>query len=815
MKHPPPLAVAARLLAVLVPLVVGMSAAAPPLEGHAQSLAEDLAQRQAGRPVSDPGDAQAVFARVAPSVVTVIAHAESGGFGGQGSGVVVGRGQVATNCHVVREAGSLSVRHASAELPARWTRADRSRDLCLLEVEGLQAPAVRVRPQSSLAVGERVHGVGNPLGFGLAVTSGLISHFPTIDGEVLILSSAPQSPGSSGGGLFDDAGQLVGLTTSVFSAGQNLNLTLPADWIAELATRGVAPLPPPATPDAEPQWVADADALGAAARWPALEQHAHDWISAQPTTARARLELARALLGMERHTEGEAALREAIRLDEHIAEAWRLLAVTLEKNGRFAEAEQALARTQAIEPGAAGTYSLRAAWLLAKGDAHAALAQIERALAFDPFMHRHWSQLGAIQRALGDPGAAQRAFQTALDLNQHDEETRGALARLLAEGGRADEAHRTLAGKAGGGASDAPIWLEIGITDFNRQHYAPAEDAFRKAVAADPDYAEGWEKLGMTLARTLRDDELASVLDRAIALNPALFEARLERAELRGRRGNPQDARADARKLTELAPDEPRAWRTLARHSITAQDPRGAAAAFRRIDALGKADASDLAILGDLLDKLGDQSGALATLTRAEQLDPRHPSALNNLAAFHGRRGDIDTAQRYIERTLANDPRNSIALSSKGYIQLLRGQPAAAAATLEQAVLYDPTLANGWINLGHAHLRNRDVGRAIPALEKALSIAPQALDAHLYLAQAHLATRAPAKARAHAETVLARQPESPDALGVATLADLMEGSPERAAATFTRLRALDPQAADRTRAQAIAASLAGALNLPD
>lgn len=759
-------------------------------------------------------DAQAVFAQVAPSVVTIIARPEGGGFGGQGSGVVVGSGQVATNCHVVRDAGSLSVQHAKVELAARWVRADRSRDLCLLEVKGLDAPPVRIRQKATLAVGERVHAVSNPLGFGLAVTSGLVSHFPTVDGEALILSSAPQSPGSSGGGLFDTSGHLVGLTTSVFSAGQNLNLALPADWIAELATRSVAPTPPPPPPEAEPRWVADAETLGAGARWPELERHARTWISAQPTTARARLELARAQFGLEQRTEAEATLREAIRLDENTAEAWRLLAAWLKQDGKSAEAEQALTRAQAIEPGAAGPYSLRAAWLLDEGDAQAALTQIERALIFDPFTHRHWNQLGAIQRARGEPDTAQRAFQTALDLNQHNDEARRALARLLAEGGRADEAHRTLAGKAGD-ADDARIWLEIGITDFNRKHYAPAEDAFRKAVAADPDFAEGWEKLGMTLARTLRDGELAPVLDRAIKLGPSLFEARLERAELRGRRGDLQGAIADARKLTALAPNEPRAWRTLARHSVTAQDLRGAVDAFGRIDALGKADASDLAIMGDLLDKLGDRSGALAALTRAEQLDPQHPYMLNNLAAFHGRHGDLDEAQRYLERTLANDPRNSIALSSMGYIQLLRGQPAIAAATLEQAVLYDPTLANGWINLGHAHLRNRDVGRAIPALEKALAIAPQALDAHLYLAQAYLATRNAAKARAHADTVLARQPGLPDALGVATLASLMEGKHESAVSTFASLRARDPQAAGKLRAQAIAAGLGGAAALPD
>lgn len=756
--------------------------------------------------------AQPVFARVAPSVVTVIAHAEGGAFGGQGSGVVIDRGRVATNCHVVRDAGRLSVQHASGEHPARWIRADRSRDLCVLEVAGLEAPPARVRPRAGLAVGEPVYAVGNPLGFGLAVASGLISHFPTIDGEAFILGSAPQSPGSSGGGLFDGEGRLVGLTTSVFSAGQNLNLALPAEWIGELEHRGVAPTPPPPAPAPEPRWIEQAEALVAAARWSELERHARAWIAAQPGAARARLELGRALGGQGRWRDAEPALREALRLDDHHPRAWHLLAAGLHAHGRHAEAAQALARAGALEPGLADVPATRARWLLDDGQAAQALPEIERALAFDPFHHNHWYLLGIVRRQLGRADEAQQAFQAALGLNRQDEQARNALARLQAGGGRADDAHRTLAATTG--TTEARTWVALGITDYNREHYAPAEDAFRKAVAAEPGFAEGWEKLGMTLVKTLRGEEALAAFGRALELDPALFEARLGRANLRGERGDLQGALADARALTERAPAEARAWRAHAFHSVAAQDARAAVASYRRLDALGQAETEDLAALADLLGKLGERSAAQAVFAKAEQGAPRHVGLLVNLAGFHGRNGDLEKSQEYLERALAVDPRNANAMSSKGYIQLLRGQPAAAVATLEQAALYDPKQANVWINLGHAHLRNRDVGRAIPALEKAIALAPQALDAHLYLAQSYLAARQGDKALAHAETVLARQPELPAALGVATLAHLMGGRNQAAAASFARLRSRDPQAAQRLRAQALAGGLGAAQALP-
>lgn len=759
-------------------------------------------------------EAQHVFAQVSPSVVTIIATINGGASVGQGSGVVVGHEQVATNCHVVSDADQLSVRHGAAELSARWIGADRSRDLCLLAVDGLQARPVSVRASASLLSGERVFAVGNPLGFGLSVTSGLVSHFPIVDGEQLILSSAPQSPGSSGGGLFDSEGRLIGLTTSVFSAGQNLNLALPADWINELADRGVqAPLSPE-VPSAEPRWVADANVLRGTARWTELEHFARRWIIAQPTSARAHLEFARAVSRLGRTQEAETSLREALRLDDHSAESWRVLAITLHDAGRHSEAEWALARAETLLPGDAGVAALRAHWLLAAGDAQSAKTSIERAIVLDPFSYGNWNLLGSIRRALGEPDAAQRAFQTALDLNGNNAEARNALARLLAEAGRADEAHRALTAGRGDERTDASTWLALGITDYNRQRYVTAEDAFRKAVKADPEFAEGWEKLGMTLARTLRDDELTTVIEHALRLDPTLFEARLERAALRARRGDVAGAASDARHLTEIAPDEPRAWRTLAIHSIAAQDLHTAVEAYRHVDTLGKAGVDDLVDLGDLLGKIGNRGAALEAFARAERIDPRHSRMLGNLASFHGRNGDIEKAQVYLDRALASDPRNANALSSKAYILLLRGQPSAAVSILEQAVLYDPKLANAWINLGHAHLRNRDVGRAIPALEKSLTLAPKALDAQLYLAQAYLSIRDAAKARAYAETILTQHPELPAALGIATLANLMAGDSQRAASAFVLLRKHDSRVAENIRAQALAANLPGAAALP-
>ena len=238
--------------------------------------------------------AQAVFDKVAPAVVTVRVFDAAGESEGHGSGVLVAPGQVATNCHVVQRAASVRVTRGAQELPAQWTRHLPGLDLCLLAVPGLPGSPVALRRSGTLAVGEPVHAVGNPLGFGLAVSSGLVAVMQAGTPYALLTTTAPVSPGSSGGGLFDRDGRLLGLITAIMGTGQNLNRVLVADAVADLLATGAAPPPTLATPVAEPRWAERAAELSTAGDLEALERHAQDWARAQPKAALAPAYLTRA-----------------------------------------------------------------------------------------------------------------------------------------------------------------------------------------------------------------------------------------------------------------------------------------------------------------------------------------------------------------------------------------------------------------------------------------------------------------------------------------------------------------------------------------
>ena len=164
----------------------------------------------------------------------------------QGSGVVVGKSEIATNCHVVENAQEITVHQTAGaggqvhRINARLLVRDNERDLCLLLAEELSEssaePVEEVGKAGDLSVGEAVLAVGAPEGLELSLSRGLVSQLRNFGQEQdapLVQTDAAISPGSSGGGLFNQDGELVGITTFKWK-GENLNFAIPAEWIGDL-----------------------------------------------------------------------------------------------------------------------------------------------------------------------------------------------------------------------------------------------------------------------------------------------------------------------------------------------------------------------------------------------------------------------------------------------------------------------------------------------------------------------------------------------------------------------------------------------------
>ena len=182
--------------------------------------------------------AEELYAKVSPSVARVNVMDDGGNLLGVGSAVVIGSNEVITNCHVAKIGPNIELNFRNEKTTATIVTADEVYDLCLLRANGLSAPAVATADLNEVHTGQNVYAIGSPQGLELTISEGIISSLRLVpDAGTVIQTSAAISPGSSGGGLFDSAGRLIGITTFQSKSGQNLNFAVPAEWIKTMSTR--------------------------------------------------------------------------------------------------------------------------------------------------------------------------------------------------------------------------------------------------------------------------------------------------------------------------------------------------------------------------------------------------------------------------------------------------------------------------------------------------------------------------------------------------------------------------------------------------
>ena len=149
---------------------------------------------------------------------------------GSGSGVVVAKGYVLTNYHVIEDASRLEVVIDEQTYPAQLMGTEEATDLAVLYVDGLTAEPVVLGNSDVLQIGAWAICIGNPLGFTGTTTVGVISalnrevtgNAPDAYGKratnLMIQTDAAINSGNSGGGMFNVAGELIGIPSLKYSS---------------------------------------------------------------------------------------------------------------------------------------------------------------------------------------------------------------------------------------------------------------------------------------------------------------------------------------------------------------------------------------------------------------------------------------------------------------------------------------------------------------------------------------------------------------------------------------------------------------------
>ncbi|MDQ7006802.1 MAG: trypsin-like peptidase domain-containing protein [Acidobacteriota bacterium] len=301
---------------------------------------------------------EALSRRLRPSVVEILGTIESSGDTSYGTGFVLREPSlVVTNAHVIRGVAQVMVRTWEGALLAsvEVLHVDEKVDLAVLRVTGLKLEPLDLAASSLPPVGERVLAIGHPRGYEFTVSDGIVSAVRRLDekGVELIQTTAPISPGSSGGPLVNMEGRVVGVCSLTLTEGQNINFAVPAREVGPVLDRALRI--EAALADEDP--------------------------TALPPRQLARMVRAYRLEGdLTRATElVRRALpvypRDPGLLGEAAEVAWA--------RGNYDEVRALIDRIETIDPDYAPAHQLRAAYLAQNGECPAAIGEAERALAGD------------------------------------------------------------------------------------------------------------------------------------------------------------------------------------------------------------------------------------------------------------------------------------------------------------------------------------------------------------------------------------------------------------------------------------------------
>jgi hypothetical protein len=182
-----------------------------------------------------------IYKAESPGMLLIETYDDEGRKRGLGSGFAVASdGTTITNYHVIRGASRATVKFSDGTVGSvsGVESYDPGRDLAVIQVTPAPKTVLEVGDSDRLQVGDKIVAVGSPLGLQNTMSEGIVS---ALRNGVLQIS-APISPGSSGGAVFDEHGKVIGVSAAQMVSGQNLNFAIPINW-AKPYLNGQSPRP--------------------------------------------------------------------------------------------------------------------------------------------------------------------------------------------------------------------------------------------------------------------------------------------------------------------------------------------------------------------------------------------------------------------------------------------------------------------------------------------------------------------------------------------------------------------------------------------
>jgi len=435
------------------------------------------------------------------------------------------------------------------------------------------------------------------------------------------------------------------------------------------------------------------------------------------------------------------------------------------------------------------------------GDSDKAITTLREVIRSHPNLAEAHFNLAAVYAkqgaALGYQSAI-REYQEALRLNPRDDDTRYALAKVLINLGKPQDAIPYLQAYIQKRPQDPQGYHLLGTGYANSGQVPHAVEMLERAEKLDPRDYEVQYDLGLALAKLGKTDASIEHLEAAKAIDPNEPDAHYQLAISYRKKGEAERANQEMdafQKLKTGRNEEESAgnFNNEGNRLMAIGKAQEAAKAYREAVRLDPTNAHWQFNLSLALDKLGDRPGEQAVLEKAIELDPNMAPAHNQLGLLYLAGGKNGEAEREFKAALQIEPKFAEAQNNLGVVYSQAGKDQEAAEMFRQATENDARYVRAFVNLGVTQGRRGFLPDAQQALQQALKLAPQDPGALTALGMVEARMGHHQDAIQAFTQLVAAQPESAEAhvnLGIA-LADNYDLS--GALKEFTEATRLDPQ----------------------
>lgn len=279
------------------------------------------------------------------SIVMIKGYTSDGSMA-YGSGVVVGKNKVVTNCHIFRKTPEPFMSRGEDTYRITQVQADRYHDICLIGTEDNPFEPSEIGSATTMKKGAEIIGMGHSSGNPSPVNAnGVLKSIYPFDNGYIIRSTARFTMGASGSGLFDGEGRLIGINTFK-SPGRNAYFyALPIEWLALVEKQPIEKKFPIdgktfwEEEDANKPFFMQIAQPELQEDWSKLLVVSQRWVKAEPKNTEAWYELGVAQENTKQKPDAEKSYRKALELSKNNVDAMFRLGLLAAEQGNIKEVQ--------------------------------------------------------------------------------------------------------------------------------------------------------------------------------------------------------------------------------------------------------------------------------------------------------------------------------------------------------------------------------------------------------------------------------------------------------------------------------------------